>query len=522
MVFSKDMESSLRSLNSLQVLPPPSSSKTDKGRVNDNDNTEEDPFSSSPYAPHMQPVVEMRDDDDGDCRAPTNNDERQYFGGTSIKKETSTKDDTIPVLTKGRLELHLKQSGSGSDSLINRQVQVQESYNKSSTTKSNNQKHYTMKTHIRPSVSRRFNRSNSNSQHQKIFMIGTTKVYPRSIIPPTIYQNKVTELWVVNINNNANANDRPNKKSEIFSSRRKMHNNVEDSSSLVVKSFSFRSEKEACAYAYANSPPVMIPFDKHKSCCLCSTKFTLLFKRPRHCRNCGIIICSNYKCSTTWPVTMLPETYNQQKKNESVVNVCTSCNILHKRFKHALVNGRYGTVVELYRTGNVNLRTLYALRGEGAKNKKNDEAMYPIHYAIQGHSEKLVKWLIDVQHCPIFEQSSTGNDGSSDDSVVSSFKTFSTDIVKSLSGSNATKKDNMSCYTPTLKTSKGRSVMDLALKTQHVGILRYLINDKNASVYEVKDLELALGALNAMVKAMPVNEDDNMFVYEDNAVGLKN
>ena len=75
MVFSKDMESSLRSLNSLQVLPPPppSSSKTDRG-VNDNNNTEEDPFYSSPYAPHMQPVVEMRDDDDGDCRAPTNNE----------------------------------------------------------------------------------------------------------------------------------------------------------------------------------------------------------------------------------------------------------------------------------------------------------------------------------------------------------------------------------------------------------------------------------------------------------------
>ena len=34
-----------------------------------------------------------------------------------------------------------------------------------------------------------------------------------------------------------------------------------------------------------------------------------------------------------------------------------------------------------------------------------------------------------------------------------------------------------------------------------MGILRYLIHEKNVSVYEVEDLELALGNVEALVKA---------------------
>lgn len=36
-----------------------------------------------------------------------------------------------------------------------------------------------------------------------------------------------------------------------------------------------------------------------------------------------------------------------------------------------------------------------------------------------------------------------------------------------------------------------------------MGILRYLIHEKNVSVYEVEDLELALGSVEALVKAFP-------------------
>lgn len=43
--------------------------------------------------------------------------------------------------------------------------------------------------------------------------------------------------------------------------------------------------------------------------------------------------------------------------------------------------------------------------------------------------------------------------------------------------------------------------------TRNVGILRYLINEKGASVYEADDLELALGAMEALAKAFPVAAD---------------
>ena len=63
---------------------------------------------------------------------------------------------------------------------------------------------------------------------------------------------------------------------------------------------------------------------------------------------------------------------------------------------------------------------------------------------------------------------------------------------------------------PTLQTSKGRSVMDLAMEMKHVGIMKYLVKEKGVSVHEVKDLALALGALENMIHAFPEDvEDDN-------------
>ena len=90
-------------------------------------------------------------------------------------------------------------------------------------------------------------------------------------------------------------------------------------------------------------------------------------------------------------------------------------------------------------------------------------------------------------------------------------------LISSASGNKFTKdgKDNV----PTLKTSKGRSVIDIAMKTQHVGILRYLINEKNVSVYDVEDIDLALGALEALVKAWP--EDVESVDELDNSVDKK-
>ncbi len=170
-------------------------------------------------------------------------------------------------------------------------------------------------------------------------------------------------------------------------------------------------------------------------------------------------------------------------KMEKTVKVCSSCDTLAKRFQHALLQGQYKIAVDLFLTGNINLRVPFAFRGRG-----NAEVSFPLHCAIEGMSEKLVRWLVDVQHCPIHVISTGNNKRAGILSVAG---------IKSLALANEQRHD----FVPTLKTSKGRSVLDVAMKTQHVGILKYLINEKNVCVYEVEDLELALGAVEALSKA---------------------
>jgi hypothetical protein len=57
-----------------------------------------------------------------------------------------------------------------------------------------------------------------------------------------------------------------------------------------------------------NAPPKMIPFDMVSHCFGCEGKFNTVFRRPSHCRNCGVCICAS--CSTAWSKAMVPETYN--------------------------------------------------------------------------------------------------------------------------------------------------------------------------------------------------------------------
>ena len=118
-------------------------------------------------------------------------------------------------------------------------------------------------------------------------IIGNAKVFSRSLIPPKVYQSSATGLWISTVNTASNSSD-------------------------DMKAFSFRTEQEARASAYANAPPMMIPFDTCSQCMLCDVKFTLL-RRRKSCRNCGICICSNYSCSTKWRAKMVPETYNVKK-----------------------------------------------------------------------------------------------------------------------------------------------------------------------------------------------------------------
>lgn len=110
----------------------------------------------------------------------------------------------------------------------------------------------------------------ATTTNPKVTIVGKAKVYSRSLIPPKVYHSSATGLWISTINTSSRSTD-------------------------DVKAFSFRTEQEARASAYANAPPVMIPFDNCSECMLCDNKFSLL-RRRKHCRNCGICICTNFSC----------------------------------------------------------------------------------------------------------------------------------------------------------------------------------------------------------------------------------
>ena len=199
-----------------------------------------------------------------------------------------------------------------------------------------------------------------------------------------------------------------------------------------VQRFVSSSEDEANELGLAMATPRMQRLYDDPNCFLCQSTFAV-FRRPSHCRNCGVCICS--PCSINWPSQMVPSTYNV--KNESVVTVCLACDWLARQFQKALLEGDYSKAIHLYRTGNVNLRTPYCL-----DKRKYAEEFHPIHMAILGKNLDLVRWLASERHCPL----------------------------RSPNGRKA------------LLTSKGRSPLRLALK--NLDILRYLVAEMDQSMLE--------------------------------------
>ena len=201
---------------------------------------------------------------------------------------------------------------------------------------------------------------------------------------------------------------------------------------------------------------------------------------------------------------MIPPTYNI--KDERSVTVCTSCNTLAVRFKNALLQGQYGVAMELYLTGNINLRVPYA-----SSSSSSGETMLPIHCAVEGGSEELLRWLVDVHYCPIYDMSLSAE--KNDRGIIVAVNDVA-EMFKNLAPSTNTAKKKEYSFLPTLKTSKGRSLLDIAMMTKHVGIMKYLINEKKVSVYEVHDLKLALGAVEALAME-DANDDDNGLLARD-------
>jgi len=138
-------------------------------------------------------------------------------------------------------------------------------------------------------------------------------------------------------------------------------------------------------------------------------------------------------------------------------------------FREALLEGNLKKAQSLYNTGNVNLRKVY---GADKKNKStilSDEAMYPIQMAVRGGSLSVVKWLMFEHYCPLYESNNRGK-------------------VRTL-----------------LKTSKGRTVVDLALEQPKPEILKFLVTNQGVSLTEgaKKENRDSLKHLMCLVRLIP-------------------
>ena len=134
------------------------------------------------------------------------------------------------------------------------------------------------------------------------------------------------------------------------------------------------------------------------------------------------------------------------------MNICRSCHKLSFLFRDALLSGNERKVLELYETGNINLRSPFAhVKGE---------VLYPIHCAIVGNNLNLIKWLVDVKFVPLHKSSKKpGRKGQRDG---------------------------------TLTTSKGKTILELAIIRNNIDVVRYLVCDKNISILSYKNLSSAL------------------------------
>jgi len=217
------------------------------------------------------------------------------------------------------------------------------------------------------------------------------------------------------------------------------------------RAFSMPTEKHAVCLAKAWTPPRMLPFEDNKTCHICNAKFAM-FRRACHCKNCGVCICKD--CVVSWPSRMVPETYISKKSN--FINACLSCDWLSKSFRVALLEGDLDKAVAIHQTGNVNLHTPFA-------NVKG-ELFYPVHCAVLGGNLDCLKFLVEDHCCPIKSVRVAGNSSSSK-------------------------------FIP-IVTSKGRSLLGIAMEKENLQMIRYLALQKGGMLSGEVDITPQLLARN--------------------------
>jgi len=270
---------------------------------------------------------------------------------------------------------------------------------------------------------------------------------PRNPLPSTIeFVGGTSKPWVLSIHTDQKSLDK----------------GLDVQAAQHVERQTYNSEVGAIAARAVYSPPRKHTTKNGGVCFTCLKTFTMFKRRAMHCRSCGVCICSN--CSTTWTSIGLPSTFNI--KNETSLRICGTCEWLSHAFRQALLSGQYDEAIALHATGNVNARSPFV-------NVKG-ETLYPIHCASLGGNTALLKWLVDEVFCPIM---------------------LSSVLEQNVRGST-------SCLDTPLRTSKNRSVLDIAVGKQDVDMMQYLVVEKSMSVHDLKDHQSALLSLEAALRRL--------------------
>jgi len=256
----------------------------------------------------------------------------------------------------------------------------------------------------------------------------------------------------------------------LYTDQQAVDNMDQEAMKNSIEVFNFNSNEEAREACHTLGPPRMHSLQDNYTCQICKNTFGKLFRRPWHCKNCGVCMC--YKCTVVWPTAMVPKTFNMARTKK--VHVCVACNWLHDEFRKSLLHGQFERAVQLHATGNLNLRSPCS--------KTNGEIFYPVHYAVKG-GLKVLQWLVDERHCP---------------------------IVMSVRNRDKTE------HVPVLSSTR-KSVLDIAMANIDINIVRWLIIEKKFDINHCNNLSLALANLKACLYQIDSRNSANQSVINQHA-----
>merc|ERR1712232_1122689 len=168
-----------------------------------------------------------------------------------------------------------------------------------------------------------------------------------------------------------------------------------------------------------------------------------------------------------------------------MMNVCKTCDWLCSSFRLALLDGDKDRAIALHATGNINLTTPFA-------NVKG-ELFYPVHCAVLGGNLELLKWLIEEHCCPL----------------------------RSIRISSGRQRNAAGTYTPIL-TSKGRSLLGIALENRNIDIVHYLVVKKRMMITAEKGIsnDILTQNLDLVLRVLPDNAFEAQQSFSIDEVGI--